>query len=34
VDLDYSQVRHWSLWSDVELLVETPHAVLTRRGAE
>jgi exopolysaccharide biosynthesis polyprenyl glycosylphosphotransferase len=34
VDLDYAQVRHWSLWSDVELLVETPHAVLTRRGAE
>jgi exopolysaccharide biosynthesis polyprenyl glycosylphosphotransferase len=34
VDLDYAQVRHWSLWSDVELLMETPRAVLTRRGAE
>ena len=34
LDLDYAQVRHWSLWSDVELLVETPSAVLTRRGAQ
>lgn len=34
VDLDYAQVRHWSLWSDVELLVETPRAMLNRRGAQ
>ena len=34
LDLDYAQVRHWSLWSDVELLLETPSAVLTRRGAQ
>lgn len=34
VNLDYSQVRHWSLASDLRLLAETVRAVLRRTGAE
>ena len=34
IDLDYRQVRHWSLSSDLHVLADTVRAVLRRRGAE
>jgi exopolysaccharide biosynthesis polyprenyl glycosylphosphotransferase len=34
INLDYSQVRHWSLSSDLHVLTDTVRAVLHRRGAE
>jgi lipopolysaccharide/colanic/teichoic acid biosynthesis glycosyltransferase len=33
VKLDYLYVTNWSLWTDVRLLLRTPLAVITRRGA-
>jgi exopolysaccharide biosynthesis polyprenyl glycosylphosphotransferase len=34
INLDYYQVRHWSLSSDLHVLADTVRAVLRRRGAE
>jgi exopolysaccharide biosynthesis polyprenyl glycosylphosphotransferase len=34
INLDYSQVRHWSFWLDLHVLADTLRAVLHRRGAE
>jgi exopolysaccharide biosynthesis polyprenyl glycosylphosphotransferase len=34
INLDYSQVRHWSLASDLHVLADTVRAVVRRRGAE
>jgi exopolysaccharide biosynthesis polyprenyl glycosylphosphotransferase len=34
VNLDYREVRHWSLASDVQVLAETIGAVIRQRGAE
>lgn len=34
ISLDYRQVRHWSLSSDLRVLAETVGAVLRQRGAE
>ncbi len=34
INLDYSQVRHWSLSSDLHVLADTVRAVVRRRGAE
>jgi exopolysaccharide biosynthesis polyprenyl glycosylphosphotransferase len=34
VNLDYRQVRHWSLTSDLHVLADTVRAVVRRRGAE
>jgi exopolysaccharide biosynthesis polyprenyl glycosylphosphotransferase len=31
--LDHSQVHHWSLWSDLEILADTLPAVMSQRGA-
>jgi lipopolysaccharide/colanic/teichoic acid biosynthesis glycosyltransferase len=33
VKLDYLYVTNWSLWTDIRLLLRTPVAVFTRRGA-
>lgn len=33
VDLDVEYVRAWSLWLDLKILVKTPKAVLSARGA-
>jgi exopolysaccharide biosynthesis polyprenyl glycosylphosphotransferase len=33
VKLDYLYVTNWSLWTDIRLLLRTPPAVVTRRGA-
>jgi lipopolysaccharide/colanic/teichoic acid biosynthesis glycosyltransferase len=33
VDIDHEYVRDWSLWLDVKILVRTPIAVLSTRGA-
>ena len=33
VDIDAEYVREWSLWLDVKILVRTPIAVLSTRGA-
>jgi exopolysaccharide biosynthesis polyprenyl glycosylphosphotransferase len=33
VKLDYLYVTNWSLWTDIRLLLRTPSAVVTRRGA-
>lgn len=33
VELDAAYVREWSLWLDVKILVKTPRAVLSARGA-
>ena len=33
VDIDHAYVRDWSLWLDVKILVRTPIAVLSTRGA-
>ena len=34
INLDYAQVRHWSLSADLQVLADTVRAVLHRRGAE
>jgi exopolysaccharide biosynthesis polyprenyl glycosylphosphotransferase len=34
ISLDYRQVRHWSLYSDMRVLADTVAAVLQQRGAE
>jgi exopolysaccharide biosynthesis polyprenyl glycosylphosphotransferase len=34
VSLDYRQVRHWSLYSDMKVLSDTVGAVIRQRGAE
>lgn len=34
INLDYRQVRHWSLYSDIQVLADTIGAVLRQRGAE
>jgi exopolysaccharide biosynthesis polyprenyl glycosylphosphotransferase len=34
INMDYSQVRHWSLASDLQVLIDTVRAVWHRRGAE
>jgi len=34
VNLDYRQVRHWSLYSDMKVLSDTIGAVIRQRGAE
>jgi exopolysaccharide biosynthesis polyprenyl glycosylphosphotransferase len=34
INLDYRQVRHWSLLADVQVMADTVRAVLRRRGAE
>lgn len=34
LNLDYRQVRHWSLYSDMQVLADTVSAVLRQRGAE
>jgi lipopolysaccharide/colanic/teichoic acid biosynthesis glycosyltransferase len=32
-ELELEYVRRWNLWTDVEILLQTPKAVLTQRGA-
>ena len=34
VNLDYRQVRHWSMYSDLQVLADTVSAVMRQRGAE
>ena len=34
INLDYRQVRHWSLLADVQVMADTVRAVLRRHGAE
>jgi exopolysaccharide biosynthesis polyprenyl glycosylphosphotransferase len=34
LNLDYRQVRHWSLYSDIQVLADTVSAVIRQRGAE
>jgi lipopolysaccharide/colanic/teichoic acid biosynthesis glycosyltransferase len=34
VNLDYRQVRHWSMYSDIQVLADTIGAVIRQRGAE
>jgi lipopolysaccharide/colanic/teichoic acid biosynthesis glycosyltransferase len=34
VNLDYRQVRHWSMYSDIQVLADTVGAVMRQRGAE
>jgi exopolysaccharide biosynthesis polyprenyl glycosylphosphotransferase len=33
MELDHSQVHHWSLWSDLEILADTVPALVSHRGA-
>jgi exopolysaccharide biosynthesis polyprenyl glycosylphosphotransferase len=33
VRMDLNYIRHWSLWLDVKLLLRTPIAVISRKGA-
>ena len=33
VRLDFYYLEHWSIWLDVSILVKTPAAVFSRRGA-
>jgi lipopolysaccharide/colanic/teichoic acid biosynthesis glycosyltransferase len=33
VRMDLSYIRHWSLWLDIKLLLRTPVAVISRKGA-
>jgi lipopolysaccharide/colanic/teichoic acid biosynthesis glycosyltransferase len=33
VRLDFYYIENWSIWLDISILIKTPNAILSRRGA-